>query len=376
MKIGIESQRIFRKAKHGMDVVALEQIRLLQRIDAKNEYVLFAKDGEDKSWLTASGNLETVLVKGISYADWEQISLPAAVKKYQPDILHCTANTAPYACSAPLVVTVHDVIYLEKTTFGGSAYQDLGNLYRRLVVPRAIKNAKKIITVSQYEKEVIARVCNTDPEKIEVVYNGVSDRFHNAYAKEDIEQIRKKYNLPGEFIFFFGNTAPKKNTVGCIEAYAEYCSAVSNPLPVVIADYPKSAIEKILKKLNRPGLISHFHAPGYIPSSEMPLLYNCSTLFLYPSLRESFGLPVLEAMACGTPVITSNIPALREIAGDAAIFVDPNKPSEIAVQISFVLNNTEQAASLIRSGLQRVRSFTWENSVKGLLRIYESIAGR
>ena len=175
----------------------------MQRIDAKNEYLLFAKDGEDKSWLTASGNLETVLVKGISYADWEQISLPAAVKKYHPDILHCTANTAPYACSVPLVVTVHDVIYLEKTTFGGSAYQDFGNLYRRLVVPHAIKNAKKIITVSQYEKEVIARVCNTDPEKIEVVYNGVSERFHNTYAKEDIEQIQEEISITRRVYFLF-----------------------------------------------------------------------------------------------------------------------------------------------------------------------------
>jgi glycosyltransferase involved in cell wall biosynthesis len=373
MKIGIESQRIFRKSKHGMDVVAMEQIRQLQRMDSKNEYLLFAKDGEDKTWLTESRNLKTVLVQGVSYADWEQLSLPLAVKKYRPDLLHCTANTAPYSCSVPLIVTVHDVIYIEETSFGGSAYQDFGNLYRRFVVPHAIKAAKKVITVSQSEKDVIARVCKTDPDKIEVIYNGVSERFQNKYSKEDVEKFRTRYQLPERFILFFGNTAPKKNTTGCIHAYIEYCSAVNDPLPVVIGDYPQSSILKILNKVNRPELIRHFHAPGYISPLEMPLLYNCSTLFLYPSFRESFGLPVLEAMASGVPVITSDIPPIREIAGDAAIFVNPQKPAEIAQQIELLLKNPDRVETLIHSGLQRVQSFTWESSAKNLLKIYESL---
>lgn len=373
MKIGIESQRIFRKAKHGMDVVAMEQIRHLQRLDSTNEYLLFAKDGEDKGWLSASKNLETVFVKGISYADWEQISLPAAVRKHRVDLLHCTANTAPYSCSAPLVVTVHDVIYLEETTFGGSAYQDFGNLYRRLVVPHAIKQAKKIITVSEHEKQVIAKVTGTDPNKIEVIYNGVSERFHSLYSKEEIDRFRTKYQLPEEFILFFGNTAPKKNTIGCIQAYVEYCSTVDHPLPLVVADYSKSAIEKVLSNLNRSELIRHFHTPGYIPSSHMPLLYNCSTLFLYPSLRESFGLPVLEAMASGIPVITSDIPPIREVAGNAAVFVDPQNSAAIATEINTLLSDKNKIDGLVQAGLQRVKLFTWENSAIQLMKIYESV---
>src|SRR6476660_8078475 len=135
MKIGIESQRIFRKGKHGMDVVALELMRQIQQLDHKNEYLLFARDGDDRNCISDTDNFKTVILNGISYAGWEQISLPAAVRKHKADLLHCTANTAPYSSGVPTIVTVHDVIYLEELNFEGSAYQNFGNIYRKLVVP-------------------------------------------------------------------------------------------------------------------------------------------------------------------------------------------------------------------------------------------------
>ena len=149
MKIGIESQRIFRRARHGMDVVALELIREIQRLDRDNEYILFAKNGDDRDTFNDSKNFRTEILDGFTYADWEQISLPRAVRKLKPDLLHCTANTAPMNVRVPLIVTVHDVIYLEGTTFKGSAYQNIGNVYRKYIVPHAIRNAKKIVTVSE-----------------------------------------------------------------------------------------------------------------------------------------------------------------------------------------------------------------------------------
>lgn len=356
-----------------MDVVAIELIKQLQKIDRDNQYLLFAKDGDDKSWLTFSENLSTILVRGINYGDWEQISIPRAVKKYKPDLLHCTANTAPFRCSVPMVVTVHDVIYIEETNFGGSAYQDFGNLYRKVVVPRAIKNAQKIITVSEHEKDVIVRICKTDPDKIAVIHNGVSERFHKNFSADDVALFRTKYNLPEKFILFFGNTAPKKNTSGAIAAYLQYCSMADDPLPVVVADYPLSLVEKILQNFDRPELINNFHAPGYVPAMLVPLLYNAASLFLYPSLRESFGLPVLEAMACGVPVITSDIPALREVGGGAAIFVDPENPQEIAAQMNGVLSNANESSTIVQNGFERIKLFSWQKSAEKLKALYESI---
>ena len=372
MKIGIEAQRIFRNGKHGMDVVALELIRQIQLLDNKNEYLLFAKQGEDRSCIQDKQNFRTVILNGVTYAGWEQISLPAAIKKTRPHLLHCTANTAPYSCAVSMIVTVHDVIYLEEVNFEGSAYQNFGNLYRKLVVPRAIREAKKIITVSEYEKTVIADVCKTDPEKIVVIHNAVSERFNSNFDAARLGDFRKRYGLPEKFILLLGNTAPKKNTAGALKAYAHYCSMANDPVPLVVSDFPRSAVLKILADLKRSDLAQIINTPGYIPSSEMPLMYNCSRLFLYPSLRESFGLPVLEAMSCGVPVITSDIPAIREIAGDAAFFIDPQNVVAIAEKIALLLNDSKRRKILIEKGYERSNKFTWSDSAKKLIELYQS----
>ena len=374
MKIGIESQRIFRKSRHGMDVVALELIRQIQLLDKKNNYLLFAKTGEENDSIADTDNFKKILLKGATYPGWEQISLPAAVRKYKIDLLHCTANTAPYSCAVPMIVTVHDVIYLEETSFGGSAYQDFGNIYRKLVVPNAIRKAAKIITVSEYEKEVITKVCNTDPSKIAVIYNGVSERFHNRFIKEEIIAFRMEWQLPEEFILVHGNTAPKKNTTGVIKAYVQYCSMMNKPLPLVITDYPRDLVSNLADMLGRPELIQNIFTIGYVPSEQMPLLYNCCNIFIYPSLRESFGLPVLESMACGIPVVTSDIPAIREVAGDAATFIDPGDPKAIAASIFELLNDEHRKNDQIIKGLERSRQFSWRNSAVKLIELYNSVS--
>jgi glycosyltransferase involved in cell wall biosynthesis len=374
MKIGIESQRIFRAAKHGMDVVALELIRKIQQLDRVNEYTLFATNGDDRNCVTDTANFKTKVVGGMNYALWEQFSLPAALKKENCQLLHCTANTAPLKCPVPMIVTVHDVIYLEESNVGGSLYQSVGNMYRRFVVPHVIKNAEKIITVSEYEKSVISDVCKIGSDKIVVVHNGVSERFHPDYSSEQLTAFRRKHTLPAEFILFHGNTAPKKNTTGAIKAYVHYCLNSRNPLPLVVTDFSKQKIEKILQSIGNAGLIRNIHAPGYIPSADMPLLYNCCTLFLYPSLRESFGLPVLEAMACGKPVIAADIPAIREVAGDSAYLVDPLKPELIAEAVMHVSGDDTSRTGMTQRGLERIKQFSWEQSAKKLIELYEQFA--
>jgi glycosyltransferase involved in cell wall biosynthesis len=354
MLIAIEAQRIFRKHKHGMDVVALELLRQLQKLDKKNEYLLIAADGPDKTCVTRTENFSAKIIPGFTYAGWEQLSLPAALKKIKPSFVHCTANTAPLKCPTPLILTLHDIIYLEEINFEGSAYQNVGNIYRRMVVPAAIKNAKAIITVSEFEKNVILEKCKAAAGKLHVIYNAVDKRFNNNYSKEEVELFRKEYNLPKEFILLLGNTAPKKNTAGAIRAYEHYRSIVPDPLPLIIIDYKHSG-------------------PGYIPSEKMPLLYNSASLFLYPSLRESFGLPVLEAMACGIPVIASNTSAIPEVAGDAAMLVDPADHKSIGEAIGNLLSDLSLINSYKQKGLARASHFNWENSAKQLLQLYNSI---
>ncbi|MBA4166555.1 MAG: glycosyltransferase family 4 protein [Chitinophagaceae bacterium] len=370
MKIGIEAQRIFRAGKHGMDVVALELIRRLQKKDTSNEYRLFAARGPDTDCIGETPNFHTSILSAFTYADWEQVSLPAAIKKNKSDILHCTGNTAPLNCRIPLILTLHDIIYLEETSFKGSLYQNIGNIYRKWIVPYAIKKAACVITVSDYEKRIIEKYFPGAASKIAVVPNGVDERFNNKYSKEEIALFRKKYSLPEKFILYLGNTAPKKNTANVVKAYAHYCESEKYPLAIVITDYDKRHVERILSSINKSLRAGSFIFPGYVPVNEMPLLYNCSTLFLYPSLRESFGLPILEAMACGVPVITSNTSAMPETAGAAAELIDPDDYKIIAESISKLITDEALRNSYTQKGLARASHFSWDNSAGQLLKIY------
>ena len=214
MRIGIEAQRIFRPKKHGMDVVAIELIRNLQEIDNKNEYFIFSRAGFQDNTIRPTSNFHVEQFPANTYADWEQIKLQKAVSRSKLDLLHCTANTAPLYSPVPFILTLHDIIYLEKVDFKGTAYQNLGNLYRRWLVPKIVKKAGLILTVSEFERENIVKRLSLPEEKVEVLYNGVSSKFSGRYTEEQLASFLQKYQLPDRYIMFLGNTAPKKKHVG------------------------------------------------------------------------------------------------------------------------------------------------------------------
>ncbi|MFT3824949.1 MAG: glycosyltransferase family 1 protein [Chitinophagaceae bacterium] len=371
MRIGIDVQRIFRPKKHGMEVVALELVRQLQQLDKKNEYVLFAKDDTDRQCITETANFKVQTLPSYTYADWEQFKLPAAVKKQKLDFLHCTSNTAPIAPGVPLLLTLHDIIFLEKVEFKGTAYQNFGNLYRRFVVPRVVKKSKLILTVSHFERNNILQQLHLPEEKVEVVYNAVNPRFNIQAGPAELQEFRKQLNLPEKFILFIGNAAPRKNTQNVIRAFAEYSLSGKDTLPMALLGYDKLLVEKALTELGHPGLIGRFIFPGYLPAAQLPLIYNTATLFLYPSLREGFGLPILEAMGCGAPVITSSTSSMPEVADDAAMLVDPFQYKQIAEGIATMLGNQQLLADYRAKGLERVKLFTWEAAAKQLLSVYD-----
>ncbi|HLK30462.1 MAG TPA: glycosyltransferase family 1 protein [Puia sp.] len=371
MKIGIEVQRIFRPKKHGMEVVALELIKQIQELDKKNEYILFAKDDADRQCVDEKSNFKIQTIPSYTYADWEQFRLPQAVKKQKLDFLHCTCNTAPTKSSVPLLLTLHDIIYLEKVDFKGTAYQNFGNLYRRFVVPKVVEKSKIVITVSDFERQTILEKLKLPEEKVKVVYNAVNKRFNDNFSKEEIIAFKKKYNLPESFLLFLGNTAPKKNTANVIKAFADYCNQAKDIIPLVILDYDKALVEEALSKTGNSQFSKYFIFPGYVSPLEMPLMYNASTVFLYPSLRESFGLPILEAMGCGAPVITSNTSSMPEVSANAALLIDPFKHEQITEAIINILENDELRNNYKRKGKSRAAEFTWEASARKLLSIYD-----
>lgn len=378
MKIGIEGQRLFRKKKHGMDMVALELIKQLQQIDHENEYVIFVKPDEDKTALQESQNVKIVELNGGSYPLWEQRALPKAAAREGCDLLHCTSNTAPVWSKVPVMITLHDIIYLESISLfqkAGTWYQKLGNMYRRLVVPRVVKKAKKIITVSKFERERIRDFFDFDQkdDRLVAVYNGVSSHFKPVTDEMIRQEVRKKYNLPEHYLFFLGNTDPKKNTEGVLKAFAAYVDKADNPLTLVMLDYEEYALNQLLSAMGKESLREHIFLPGYIVNTDLPAIYAMATIFLYPSLRESFGIPMLEAMACGTPVITSNRASMPEVSGGKAKIVDPYQPAEITEAIFELINDQALRKKLIEEGLEQTKKFTWRQMAEDVHRIYQDI---
>lgn len=371
MRIGIEAQRLFREKKHGLEIVALEIIRHLQVIDKVNEYVVFVRKDVDNKCIHETPNFKIVEIEAGSFPEWEQIKLPQAIKKEKIDLLHCTANTAPLFTLVPIILTLHDIIFLEETKLRGNYYQNIGNIYRSLIVGKVIKKIKKVLTVSNSEKILILKHLKIEPSKLRVVYNGVDGAFRKI-EKPETEFIKSKYKLPDEFILFFGNSAQKKNSEETIKGYIQYFQNGNRPkLPLIIAGAFEEYLQNILHKINPPTEVaSQIKSIGYIPFSEQPAIYNLASLFLYTSKRESFGLPILESMACGTPVITSQTSSMPEIASSAALLINPNDHVSIGSGISKILENSDFRESLITAGYQRASQFKWENTVKELLNIY------
>jgi len=372
MKIGIEGQRLFRQKKHGMDFVALELVKNISLEDKENEYFVFVKPGPDKC-LHSTPNVHIIELPGKSYPWWEQIALPRAAKKYGCEILHCTSNTGPVFSPVPLIVTLHDIFYLEVVSLfkkGFSTYQKFGNMYRRYVVPLVVKRSKKIITVSLSEKKRIAAFFKIFDDRLTVVYNGVGKIFQPVTDPNELQRVRELYHLPQKFIFLLGNTDPKKNTKGVVQAYATYRKKCNMAIPLLIADFPESTLNAILTENNCSGIRSEIYRLDYIKNTDLPAIYSLSDQFLYPSFWESFGIPILEAMACGTPVITSNAFSMPEIAGEAALLVDPDNPDEIAQAMVRLTTEPGLKEQLISKGTIQAKKFSWNKMALDVIKLY------
>jgi len=373
MKIGIEVQRLFRKKRFGIESSSLELIKALREAEPGFEFVVFAKDDENRR-LEPSENLRIRTLNGKLFVDFEQFFLPLAARKERIDLLHCTGNTTPYFCPVPIVQTLHDVIFMDTIPSDDSWYQRFGNLYRRKVVPLVSPRSKCVITVSEYEKQRILQRINIQPEKIHVVYNGINPkRFHAHHSLARQYEVRHKYGLPDDFILFLGNASSRKNPGRVLESYARYVAQAEKPLRMVTPGLSRHFIDEKLAvaKINLPSEL--FITPGYIDDEDLSVLYSLATMFLFPSLSEGFGMPIVEAMASGAPVITSAVSAMPEIAGDAALLVDPLDSQEMADAMLQLTRDASLRQQLRDAGFRNAARFSWQNAAAKVLNLYETV---
>ena len=358
-----------------MDNAAVSLINALALVDRQNQYFIFVNDGPDKDCLELSANF-TVISKKAPYVSFEQFHLPRLVAKYGVELLHCTGNTAPIRCTVPLVLTIHDLIFFEKNPLfahGYSYYQRFGNYYRRRVIDAVLKKLRKIITVSSFERNrILGLFPHLNSNDVRVIGNAAGPHFMVDRPEENTATIlRQKYGLPGEYGLFLGNTDPKKNTRDTLRAWQKACKQMKREIPLVIGDLNEQEAKNRMRFSDADLQTMCF--PGYIENKDLPAIMAEAKIFLYTSRRESFGIPILEAMASGTPVVTSNVTSMPEVAGDAAYLVDPYDLNSMADGIQRVLEDEVLAKELVHKGFERIQSFSWEQSARELLDVYAEV---
>lgn len=301
---------------------------------------------------------------------WKWISLLGIIelawilRKLKPDLIHSPSYMVPFFSNTPLVCTIHDlnhVVLAENYSFSHK-------IYYNNILPRYLRLVRKVITVSNFSKNEILRILKVSPEKVEVIYNGISKNFvERANQNEDeLKKFKERYELPNEFILSIGNRKPHKNMARLVEAY---CKG-NFDIPLVLRTDFDSHLLDIAEKYNKRHAI---HFLRFVTYEEFPYLYCLAKLFVFPSLYEGFGLPPLEAAACGVPVVVSNRSSLPEVLHGAACFVDPDDTDDILKGIKSILEDSLQRDRFVRSGLDVVKQYGWKNVACSTLQLYHSL---
>lgn len=295
---------------------------------------------------------------------WEQTILPALSTLEGVDVLLNMTNTAPCLFNRNIVV-LHDVAWLEKPEWFSTAF----NIGYNLVMPRAIKNAMKVITVSEYSASEIKRRLDVKPERLVVIPEGVGEEFRRV-ALDLVPSSLQQFDLSRPYFLHVGTVQPRKNLERLLEAYVKLFDQQDNVPPLFLAGGKSQhfASDALADKLACPGI----KLLGYVPDDALPYLYSRALAYVSASLYEGFGLTLLEAMACGTPVIASDIGAHQEVAGDAALYFDPTDIDSMVASLKRVCDDDELLKKLSDAGSERVKRYNWNTHVVELLSTIES----
>jgi len=369
VRVAIDARKLH---DFGIGTYIRNLLRHLARIDRENEYVLLCQESDMGVAATLGENFRAVLEPADNYSIAEQIHVPWVLMREKPDVYHAPHYVLPVAVRSRSVVTIHDCIHLMFPQYlpNRAAYA-----YARGAMWSAARRSDRILTVSEASKRDILHFFNVPPDKISVVYNAIDERIWEEPPPEDIARVRERFQLDQRFVLYAGTIKPHKNLVRLIEAFAQLRKGEFEELKLLIIGDEISKLPALRRAVHSYKLHKHVRFLGFLPDETLAALYRLASLFVFPSLYEGFGLPPLEAMASGTPVVTSNVSSLPEVAGDAAVLVDPYDVSSIVEGMRRVLSDSALANELRRKGLIRARDFSWERSVARTHEIYQLVGG-
>lgn len=377
MRVGIDYTAAVNQGA-GIGRYTRQMTRALLELDRENEYVLFAPSASPGSPQPAAATplgpghvklLRLPLSEKALVVLWHRLRLPVPVELFggRLDVFHSPDFALAPVWKARTLVTVHDLSF-ERVP---ECFEPALLTYLNRVVPRSVARADIVLADSESTRNDAIELLHLAPDRVFVVYAGVDDRFCRVTDPTLLETVRDRYSLPKRFVLSVGTLQPRKNYVRLIEAFAQLSGA--DDVHLVISGGRGWLYEGIFRRVEELGLGSRVHFPGYVAEADLPSLYSLSEVFAFPSLYEGFGLPPLEAMACGTPVVVSRISSLPEVVGDAARLVDPLSVAEIAGALQRLLDSPAQGAALAERGLAQARRFSWSSAARRLLGLYQTL---
>lgn len=360
MRIAIDARMISPGSMHGIARYVYELLTCLKgTAGAGFEIYIVVNPDSPLEQLAWPEHMKLVTVKGSWISLRQQWELPRLLKSIKADLFHAPSFMAPLACPCRLVMTIHDLNHMVLPQF----YTPFHQFYYQIFVRSCIRRSEYILTVSHFSKDEIVRNLDISPEKVFVTYNGVSDNYQPVTDTEHLAWVRDLYELPEQFIFCLSNNKPHKNVHQLVRAYCH--SNVT--IPLVLACPVDASIIRIAENYGKKHLI---YFSKFIDEEHLPSVYSMTHLFVYPSTYEGFGLPPLEALSCGAPVVVARSSSLPEVVGDSAIFTNPFDYQDMARALELGVSDEPLRQRLRRYGVQHARRFSWQSMADQTVEIY------
>jgi glycosyltransferase involved in cell wall biosynthesis len=381
MRIGIDYTAAVRQGG-GIGRYTRNLIRALAELDLESEYTLFVAGGRAKADELGSspGNFR---VRSVPLSDrwlhilWQRLRLPVPIQVVTGplDLFHSPDFVLPPLRRVPAILTVHDLSFLRVPQFFVPGFRQ----YLEGAVSRAVRRARHILADSESTRRDLMELMAVEPERVTVLYPGVEARFQPVQDAEALSQVRARYDLPERFVLSVGTLQPRKNFAGLVEAFGCLLAAKKDvpgmkDLQLVVVGGRGWMFEDVVSQVQRLGLAERVHFPGFVDDEDLPALYNLAAAFAFPSWYEGFGLPVLEAMACGVPVIAANNSSLPEVVGEAGLLIDASDTEALAAGLMRLLTDEDLRAKLVPAGRQQASPFNWGRAAQQLLAVYGRFA--
>lgn len=366
MRFAVDAHAIGRHLT-GNEVYVRSLLRAFAALDKRSEFIAYVSAKGAEEWIP-----ERFLVRRVSGNPYKRLGwdLGRMARADKPDVIH-VQYTAPLLTNIPTVVTVHDVSFLKHPEY----FTSVRRSQLRLTVARTVRRAARILTVSEFSRDAILRAYDIHPDKVVVIPNAANPDFRVVGREKALVSAAECLDSEAPFILSVGDLQPRKNQIGLIAAFSRLLT--ENPQlkhHLVLAGQETWFTHKVKEAARASGFASRIHFPGFVTDARLLALYNACECFAFPSFYEGFGLPILEAMACGRAVACSNTSAMPEVADGAGLLFDPAEVDDIKRALADILLHAELKARMERLGLQRAALFSWQKSGRATLKVYKEVA--